>query len=119
VYTADVDEQGVPPVYRQIGKRIQQLRSLRVPPMSQTSLAAALNLSRASITNIENGRHRIQVHVLYGIAAELGVTIRELLPESLDRPAQYPFAQHVSDNERAAIERVAAPKKKGVRNARS
>ena len=51
--------------------------------MSQQGLATAAGVSRASIVNIENGRHRVQLHVLYDIARALGVSPSELLP----RPA--------------------------------
>jgi len=92
--------------------------------MSQAGLARVLkardlDLSRASITNIENGRHRIQVHVLYSIAGALGVNVRDLLPQTISSDAEYPFHQSVSDSARAAIERVVASKKKGDRDAGS
>lgn len=39
-----------------------------------------MKLSRASIVNIESGRHRIQIHVLYEIARVLTMDPRQLLP---------------------------------------
>ena len=109
----------VHPVYREIGKRIQKCRSLR--ELSQADLVKALkarglDLSRASLTNIENGRHRIQVHILFHIAEALGVGIRDLLPKSIAPGSEYPFQQAVSDSDRAAIERVAVSKKGGTRH---
>jgi transcriptional regulator with XRE-family HTH domain len=49
--------------------------------MSQATLGGRVKLSRTSIVNIECGRHRIQIHVLYEIARVLGVDPRRhLLP---------------------------------------
>ena len=48
--------------------------------MTQEALAASSHLSRASIANIERGHHRIQLHILYEIAASLEVEPHDLLP---------------------------------------
>ncbi|GFD83807.1 hypothetical protein KUL118_66690 [Tenacibaculum sp. KUL118] len=70
-------------LYSEIGKRIKSQR-LELN-MNQTSLAKALNsnelkISRASISNIEVGRHHIPLHVLYEIAQVLRLEINDLLP---------------------------------------
>lgn len=70
----------VPEVYRQIGQRIAQLRRSRDPRLNQQDLADAAHISRASVVNIERGRHRIQIHVLYDIARALGVEPAAILP---------------------------------------
>lgn len=48
--------------------------------MSQQALAEAVGISRASIANIERGLHRVQIHILYEIAAALDVAPHDLLP---------------------------------------
>lgn len=65
-------------VYREIGSAIRRLRHLQ--QMTQDDLASHVNLSRASIVNIERGRHRTQIHVLYDIANALSCDIHDLLP---------------------------------------
>jgi DNA-binding XRE family transcriptional regulator len=114
-----VEQPVVHAVYHQIGKRIGELRRLRVPPLSQQDLAKRVGLTRVSITNIENGRHRIQVHTLYAIARALEVPIVQLLPGSLEPTSEYPFAQPVTNTVREAIHRMTSPKRKGARNAGS
>lgn len=48
--------------------------------MHQDTLAAALDVSRTSVSNIERGRHRVFLDQVYAAARELGVGIHELLP---------------------------------------
>lgn len=67
-------------IYKNVGQAISRLRKKRKPKMSQQLLAAAVGVSRASIANIEQGRHRIQLHVLYDIAAALDFEPHDLLP---------------------------------------
>jgi transcriptional regulator with XRE-family HTH domain len=49
----------------------------------QADLAAAVGLTRSSITNIEAGRQRTSVHVLIAIAQALGVELTDLLGPDL------------------------------------
>lgn len=67
-------------LYITLGKRIQEARQRT--PLTQAQLAAALGLSRTSVTNIENGRQQILVHTLYAIATALRVDLHTLLPEA-------------------------------------
>ena|SRR5437870_306387 len=67
-------------LYRDIGRAVHRLRDQRKPKMSQQALADAIGLSRASVANIERGHHRIQIHVLYDIAAALDLEPHDLLP---------------------------------------
>jgi transcriptional regulator with XRE-family HTH domain len=48
--------------------------------MSQQSLALRLGVSRASVVNIEAGRQRPPLHVLYQIAEALGTETDALIP---------------------------------------
>jgi len=79
--------------------------------MSQQQLAQGIGLSRVSVANIESGRHRIQLHVLYAIAQILGVTLEQLLPTSRRQPTNLPhsISRELKPNERAAVEKLIAP----------
>lgn len=68
-------------IYKQTGEAIARLRRTRKPKLTQQQLAIAAGISRASIANIEQGRHRIQLHVLYDLAEALEVTPQDLLPD--------------------------------------
>jgi len=48
--------------------------------MSQTALAEKLSLSRVSIVNIEKGRQRAPVHVLWQIAELLSTELANIIP---------------------------------------
>lgn len=48
--------------------------------MTQERLASRLEISRASLANIEIGRQRILVHQLYSIAQAIGLQPSDLLP---------------------------------------
>lgn len=101
---------GVDGIYREIGRAISQLRSTRKPKMSQQMLAEAVGVSRASIANIERGHHRVQLHVLYNIAAALDVEPHDLMPhpESQEQPTSLPedLSQKLTPRERAAVDRL-------------
>lgn len=66
-------------VYTVLGKRIRVGRS-RVR-LTQDELAQRVGLTRTSITNLELGRQKIQVHTLYAIAQALQLPIASLLPD--------------------------------------
>lgn len=94
-------------LYAEIGAAIQRQRTSANPSISQKQLADAIGLSRASVVNIERGRHRIQIHVLYDIATVLGIDAVMLLPpgdsgataEAL--PSE--FKERLNPNELAAV----------------
>lgn len=65
--------------YAAVGARIQAAR--KRANRGQKDLAAKLDLSRESISNIEAGRHALQLHVALTLARELGVSLADLLPE--------------------------------------
>lgn len=66
--------------YRQLGARIRKLRNQR--KLSQDGLAKLVDLSRASLTNIERGRQHPSLYTFCGIVEHLKVEISELLPSS-------------------------------------
>lgn len=65
-------------LYQEIGKRIKSIRKSK--GWTQEDLGELVGLTRTSITNVELGRQRIQIHVLYKFAVALGCDERELLP---------------------------------------
>lgn len=72
-------------LYCEIGSRVRKARERL--GLSQEWLAGTAGLTRTSITNLEAGRQRTQVHVLMVIAARLGVSLVSLFPpEARSRP---------------------------------
>ena len=69
-------------LYRVIGAKIRDERSKK--NLSQEEIARRLNLSRSSVTNIENGNQKISVLDLYKLAETLNVDITDLLPTKRD-----------------------------------
>ncbi len=70
-------------LYRLIGEKIRQARQ-RVSKgkgISQMKLAKMLGLSRASIVNIEAGRQRPPLHVIWEIAEKLDTEAAHLIPQ--------------------------------------
>ena len=63
---------------RALGKRIKEARAQA--RVTQDQLAAAVRLSRTSITNIERGRQGVQVSMLVSIARTLGKNVVDLIP---------------------------------------
>ena len=65
-------------LYKRFGRKIGELRS--AARISQFELAGKIGLSRTSVTNIERGRQRVQLHTLYSIATAIGKEPADLLP---------------------------------------
>lgn len=65
-------------LYRQIGKKIRLFRIAK--KISMTKLAKSINKSKSSLCKYENGQTGIDIATLYEIAAELNVSIEQLLP---------------------------------------
>lgn len=66
-----------PEVYRLVGQRIRAAREKR--GLSQERLAERVNLTRASITNIEKGRQKLLLHTIYAFSEALSVSVPELM----------------------------------------
>jgi len=94
-------------LYEEIGQAIFRIRKKK---MSQQALADAVGISRASIVNVEQGRHRIQLHVLYEIAVALDVDPRDLLPSANHQHSSAPLPEDLSGKlnpkEQAAVGRM-------------
>lgn len=65
-------------LYQQLGNTIRGLRQKH--GIKQEDLASQVGLSRASIVNIEKGRHRPQLHILYELATVFQCDVCDLLP---------------------------------------
>jgi len=94
-------------LYRELGQRV---RSLRVEAgLSQAVLAQRVGLTRTSITNIEQGRQSIPLHVLYDLASALGTDLNAFLPpmqDMGDTPRVVQVPPDLSAHERQWVERV-------------
>jgi DNA-binding XRE family transcriptional regulator len=65
-------------LYRRIGQRIKQRRNEM--KMTQTELAEATGVLRTSITNIEAGRQKAPLHLIYQLCMVLDVKVVDILP---------------------------------------
>lgn len=68
---------GVDWFYRGFGERVRRARGR---DLTQEELAGRVKLSRTSIANIEAGRQRVPLHMIYTFAQALGVAPEALLP---------------------------------------
>ena len=73
VLMTDFDE-----IYRGVGRKIRQTRENQ--HLSQDSLAKRLGISRTSMVNIEAGRQRAPLHLLWQIAELLETKVTLLIP---------------------------------------
>lgn len=72
----------MPDLYQVVGGKIRVARSKR--RLSQAAIADRLDLSRSSVTHIENGYQKISLLDLYKLAEALAVDIADLLPTRLE-----------------------------------
>lgn len=71
-------------LYRAVGERIRRERERQAERVSQAELAKKLGISRASIVNIEAGRQRAPLFLLWKIALQLDVELASLIPSKSD-----------------------------------
>lgn len=72
-------------LYRRIGERLRAIRTdTKGAALTQDALAKRIGLERTSITNIEAGKQKLPIHVLYSLCAALGVDVAEVLPPQRD-----------------------------------
>ena len=64
-------------LYSEIGRRIKAEREAL--EFTQHDLAQEIRMLRTSIANIEAGKQRLPIHVLYAIATALGIPVSDLL----------------------------------------
>lgn len=94
-------------MYRDLGKLVRAHRRKR--KLSQAVLAQQVGHTRTSITNIEAGRQRIPLDVLFSIASVLQVDLRELLPvasTSLPADVQKKIPKEYDQSQVRALQRV-------------
>ena len=66
-------------LYQQIGQRLARARL--AAGLSQAKLASKVRITRTSIVNVEKGRQRPPIHLLWEIAEVLGIEVGGLLPQ--------------------------------------
>ena len=71
---------------RAVGILLQAARQKR--GMTQEKVAEAIGVPRASYANLEAGRQRIPVDIIWRVAVVLGVSVVSLLPEPSYRSKQ-------------------------------
>lgn len=69
-------------LYRAIGEAVRLAR--HKSRLTQAILAEAVGVTRTSIVNIEAGRQRLPIDLLYDIADILGIQAADLLPRNED-----------------------------------
>jgi transcriptional regulator with XRE-family HTH domain len=67
-------------LYTQFGRLLRDLRE--EAGLTQDQVAERVKLKRTSITNIERGRQHIALHQLYLLAAAVGKSPSDLLPDA-------------------------------------
>jgi len=75
----NVDDQEL---YRIVGKQLRERREKL--KLSQSKIADDVGLLRTSITNIESGRQKPPLHVLYSICLALKIEVVDVLPKTSD-----------------------------------
>ena len=92
----DNDLSEIDELHLEFGRALRNARN-RDPAnvIPQATMARAMGISRASVSNIENGRHRVFLDQVYAAARALGVDPRELLPAP--RAKHESTFVHVSD----------------------
>lgn len=89
-------------LYKDLGRRIR-FRRIELG-LNQAQLGDRAGISRASISNIEAGRHQLLLHVVISIARALETSLDELMP-AIVRPRR--SSAHVeSDEERKWLQQV-------------
>lgn len=69
-------------MYVALGGRVRAQRGSA--KMTQSELARRVGMTRTSISNIESGRQKLQIHTLYDVARALDVPPEALLPTYAD-----------------------------------
>jgi len=65
-------------LYQKLGQQIRRKRELA--KLTQAQLAERVDVLRTSITNIEAGRQKAPLHLIYELCAVLQVDIKDILP---------------------------------------
>lgn len=65
-------------LYLEVGAKLRDIR--RGNGLTQADIANILKLERTSITNIENGKQRVGLYVLYQYCNHFDIPINDILP---------------------------------------
>lgn len=76
--------------YVEFGRALKQLRTNA--HLTQDELATRVGLGRTSVTNIEQGRQHVPLHMLFELASAVGVEPVALLPK---KQAEAPLSEAV------------------------
>ncbi len=66
-------------LYREFGRLLRRRR--KEAHLTQDDVASRVGLARTSITNIEQGRQHVSLHMVYELASAIGARPQDLLPE--------------------------------------
>lgn len=75
----NVDEREL---YRMVGQQLRERR--KKLKLSQNTIADDVSVQRTSITNIESGRQKPPLHLLYSICLALKIELADVLPKTSD-----------------------------------
>lgn len=102
-------------LYQALGRLMRKARE--EAGVTQDQLAALVGLTRTSITNIEGGRQKIQVHTLYAVAQALHLSPTALLPPPSDLGLEDDLDTELADiaqpSERDWVRRILASSRGG------
>ncbi len=111
-------------LYCGIGSRLRQRRTKL--GVTQGQLANEVGVLRTSITNIEAGRQKVPLHLLYKICTALEIEVVEILPANseITQPSTVPVeldgdVRHVPPKTAEALKRLQGtqPQKEGKHGA--
>lgn len=74
--------------YRQLGARIHEIRTRK--KLSQEKLAELADISRQSVSRVENARKKVNIESLVAIASALNVSLDELVHGTQPDPEPSP-----------------------------
>jgi transcriptional regulator with XRE-family HTH domain len=91
-------EQEIKTLYRDIGLKVRDCRQKK--GLNQEVFAQILCYSRASIVNIEKGRQRLSIHLLYEICKAINLKLTDLLPEipNIDEELNTKWKRKIEDS---------------------
>jgi len=75
-----VEKREVQALYHELGSRIAKIR--KAHNLNQEDFGYKFKLSRTSVVNIEKGRQRPSIHLLYDIKRTLKIKIGDLIPDT-------------------------------------
>lgn len=90
-----------------MGSLVRELRRKR--NLTQEQLASQVGLRRTSITNIEAGRQRIPVDLLFELAEGLHINPKELIPDTaarIPKDIEDKIPRNYAQAERLALRRI-------------